>query len=546
MYTSKRSAPRSGGRSFSKSNASSASDKSVGTQRRSRSGGPSRSSGSRNSSGSSRPSSSTESFPRRSFSSSSPSRSSTGSREGSSFSSSHRPSSGGSSFGRNSNSSSRPFSRSSGVRGRGGSRRNGGGGKRGERIDISKFINKSENIELTPEYVPTHKFADFVIENVLKDSIIKKGFVNPTIIQDQAIPPALKGSDVVGIADTGSGKTAAFLIPTINKMLKDRKQQAIILAPTRELAIQIENELRKFVEGLGITSVTCVGGMPIGRQISQLYKFQNFIIGTPGRLKDLIDRKKINLSTFNTIVLDEADRMLDMGFIDDMRFLMGMMPAERQTLFFSATLSSDIERLIGEFLNKPITISVKSRDTSKNVDQDIVRVPRGKNKIEVLHELLIKPDFEKVIIFGKTKHGVEQLAKDLITRGFKAESIHGDKNHGRRQFALRTFTEGRSQVLVATDVAARGLDISGVSHVINYEIPQTYTDYIHRIGRTGRGNKKGFALTFVDEGIAEKSDRGRTPRTTGGHSSGRNSSGGGYSRPAFRGSKSRGNSQRGR
>jgi superfamily II DNA/RNA helicase len=263
-------------------------------------------------------------------------------------------------------------------------------------------------------------------------------------------------------------------------------------------------------------------------------------------LKDLIDRKKINLSTFNTIVLDEADRMLDMGFIDDMRFLMGMMPAERQTLFFSATLSSDIERLIGEFLNKPITISVKSRDTSKNVDQDIVRVPRGKNKIEVLHELLIKPDFEKVIIFGKTKHGVEQLAKDLITRGFKAESIHGDKNHGRRQFALRTFTEGRSQVLVATDVAARGLDISGVSHVINYEIPQTYTDYIHRIGRTGRGNKKGFALTFVDEGIAEKSDKGRTPRTTGGHSSGRNSSGGGYSRPAFRGSKNRGTSQRGR
>jgi superfamily II DNA/RNA helicase len=269
------------------------------------------------------------------------------------------------------------------------------------------------------------------------------------------------------------------------------------MAPTRELAIQIENELKGFVTGMKIFSVCCVGGAPIGRQISQLRYMNNFVIGTPGRLKDLIERKCLSLSGFKSVVLDEADRMLDMGFINDMRFMMAMMPIPRHTLFFSATLSKDIEKLISDFLKEPVMISVKTQDTSKNVEQDVVRIKPGEDKIEVLHDLLIQSEFKKVLIFGRTKHGVEKLSIALARKGFKVESIHGDKNHTRRQRALGFFKQGSVQVLVATDVAARGLDIAGVSHVINFDIPDSYDDYVHRIGRTGRAGQKGKALTFV-------------------------------------------------
>ena len=302
----------------------------------------------------------------------------------------------------------------------------------------------------------------------------------------------------MGIANTGTGKTGAFLIPLINKVRLDRKQQVLIIAPTRELAIQIDSELKGFTAGMKIYSVCVVGGMSIGRQISELRYQYNFIIGTPGRLKDLINRKMIFLSEFNTVVLDEADRMLDMGFIDEMRFVMAGMPKERQTLFFSATLSPTIEKLIGEFLRIPIRVSVKKGDTAKNVDQDVVRIQKGENKFSVLYDLLTKKEFCKVLVFGRTKSGVEKLSGMLVGKGIKAESIHGNKNHFQRQRALGKFKENRAQVLVATDVAARGLDIADISHVINYDIPQTYDDYVHRIGRTGRGDKQGKALTFIE------------------------------------------------
>jgi superfamily II DNA/RNA helicase len=237
--------------------------------------------------------------------------------------------------------------------------------------------------------------------------------------------------------------------------------------------------------------------MPIFRQMNDLRRSYNFVIGTPGRIKDLIERGCLKPNRFQTVVLDEADRMLDMGFINDMRFLMSAMPKTRQTLFFSATLSPDIKRIIGEFLNDPINISVKTGDTADNVDQDVVYVKNGP-KIDLLHNLLIKPEFNKVLIFGRTKHGVERLSTLLSGRGFKSESIHGNKNHSQRQRALSQFKENRSQILVATDVAARGLDIPNVSHVINYELPATYEDYIHRIGRTGRAGKTGKALTFIE------------------------------------------------
>lgn len=371
-------------------------------------------------------------------------------------------------------------------------------GPQGENISHARFINKATITEEVEHFVPDHKFADFQIDDILKAGIIGKGYTLPTPIQDRSIPHILKGQDIVGIANTGTGKTAAFLIPLIDKVLKNRKNKILIVVPTRELAIQIQNELIGFTKGMKIFSVCCVGGAYIGKQLSELRYVNEFIIGTPGRLKDLIERKAIVLNQFSTIVLDEADRMLDMGFVNDMRYLMAGMPKPRHTLFFSATLSSEIEKLIGEFLHEPVRISVKTRDTSKNIEQDIVRVARGLNKFDVLGELLSKEDFSKVIIFGRTKHGVEKLSKALIEKGFKAESIHGDKNHSQRQRALKGFKENQVKILVATDVAARGLDIPDVSHVINFDIPATYDDYVHRIGRTGRANKKGKALTFVD------------------------------------------------
>jgi superfamily II DNA/RNA helicase len=383
---------------------------------------------------------------------------------------------------------------------RGGGNNRGGRG-RGQKIaefrDISKFINKAVITEEMPVFKPEHNFTDFLIDDKIKANIARKKFVSPSPIQDRAIPQILKGQDVVGIANTGTGKTAAFLIPLIDKVLKDRTQKIIIMVPTRELATQIDDEFRAFASMLTMFSVVCVGGSPLGKQLNALRRSNNFIIGTPGRLKDLVERKALDLSGFKTVVLDEADRMLDMGFIHDMRFMMSKMPAVRQTLFFSATMSREIETLIKDFLKNPVSISVKTGDTSKDVDQDVVRVA-GKNKVDVLHDLLAQADFSKVLIFGRTKHGVERLKDVLVQRGFKSESIHGNKNQNQRQRALDSFKRNSLQVLVATDVAARGIDVSDVTHVINYDLPATYEDYIHRIGRTGRGGKKGKAITFIE------------------------------------------------
>jgi len=377
---------------------------------------------------------------------------------------------------------------------------NRGGGRRGpadQKIDPARFVSKAVITETAEKFVPEHAFNDFLIDARIKANIAKHGFTAPTPIQDKAIPHVLKGQDVVGIANTGTGKTAAFLIPLINKILLAPREKVIVMVPTRELAIQIEAELRLFTPMLRIFGVCCVGGAPISRQISQLKLTHSFVIGTPGRIKDLIERKFIRLEEFRTVVLDEADRMLDMGFINDMRAIMSKMAKDRQTLFFSATLSPEIAALIKEFLKEPVSISVKTRDTAKNVDQDVVRVGHGSDKVQILREMLSKAEFSKVLVFGRTKHGVEKLSKLLTQAGVKTESIHGNKNHGQRQRALGAFKDNKVQVLVATDVAARGLDIPDVSHVINFDLPATYDDYVHRIGRTGRAGKTGKALTFI-------------------------------------------------
>ncbi|MFA6428786.1 MAG: DEAD/DEAH box helicase [Candidatus Buchananbacteria bacterium] len=368
---------------------------------------------------------------------------------------------------------------------------------RDQRINPALFVSKAEPNLKTKPYVSKNAFADFAIAEQLKNNIITKGYLTPTPIQDEAIPAVLDGLDVVGIANTGTGKTAAFLVPLINKVILNGQENILIVVPTRELATQINEELIDFRGRLRIFSVCCVGGTSIGRQISELHRAHNFVIGTPGRLKDLIERGVLKPARFSTIVLDEADRMLDMGFVADMRFIMNLMPTNRQTLFFSATVNKEIDRLIQEFLTDPVTISVKTGNTPKNVEQDVIKIRHEQEKLTILHEILAKPEFSKVLIFGRTKFGVEKLSNILLRSGFKADAIHGNKNQNKRQLALNLFKANKTTILVATDVAARGLDIPNVTHVINYDLPATYDDYVHRIGRTGRGDQLGKALTFI-------------------------------------------------
>ena len=386
-----------------------------------------------------------------------------------------------------------------GGRGQGG-RSGGNKGKRfqGAKIDVSRFINKAKELEKPVAYVPKHAFTEFGFSSEVQKNVVGHGYVTPTPIQDQAIPHVMAGTDVIGIANTGTGKTAAFLLPLIEKILKARNEKIIVIVPTRELALQIDMELRGFVRGMGIPSITCIGGSNIREQMRGLRNKYNFVIGTPGRLKDLMERKNLDMTQFGTVVLDEADRMLDMGFINDIKFLLKEMPRTRHSLFFSATFSPDIEKLVGGFLKTPVKISVRVGDTAASVDQDIVRVSDKAKKIEVLHNMLTQKDFEKVLIFGQTKWGVEKLSRELEKRGFKSASIHGNKTQGQRKTALELFKGNRVQILVATDVASRGLDINDVSHVINYDLPATYEDYTHRVGRTGRAGKKGKAITFVE------------------------------------------------
>jgi superfamily II DNA/RNA helicase len=363
-------------------------------------------------------------------------------------------------------------------------------------IDINRFVKKAELIE-EEAYIPKNTFQTFTVNETLHNNLKDLGFVNPTPIQDESIPAGLEGKDVLGIANTGTGKTAAFLIPMINKMVTEKKK-GLVLAPTRELAIQIEKDFRNFTHGMRLWTLLITGGANMGRQIRGARMHYDIIIGTPGRVTDLMQKGLLNLENVDMVVLDEADRMLDMGFREDITKILNQTRNDRQTFFFSATMSSDIDVLIHKYLNNPIRISVKTQETSHNVDQDIVKIYRGDNKIEKLHDILIKPDFTKTIIFCKTKKGTEELADELLNRGFKATPIHGDMSQYERNVSIRKFKENLSDILIATDVAARGLDIKEVSHVINFNTPENYDDYVHRIGRTGRAGKKGFALTFVE------------------------------------------------
>lgn len=350
----------------------------------------------------------------------------------------------------------------------------------------------------TVSYKPLHRFEDFPVSRELQNNIRARKYPEPTPIQDQAIPAILAGRDLVGIANTGTGKTAAFLIPLIDKVLRARAEKVFIVTPTRELALQIKSELDSFARGLGINGVLCIGGTSTFRQRNEFRRQYNFVIGTPGRIKDMIQSHILNLSQFKTVVLDEADRMVDIGFIEDIKYFLSFFPKERQSLFFSATIPDKVRQILAAFVHDPITISVKHQETAENIGQEIVEVHDRSRKIDLLHDLLIKGGFDKVLVFGRTKHGVQRLADELVKRGFKAGAIHGNKRQSQRQQVLLQFNRGEINILLATDVASRGLDLPDVSHVINYDLPATYDDYIHRIGRTGRANKNGIAITFIE------------------------------------------------
>lgn len=367
----------------------------------------------------------------------------------------------------------------------------------GSKVSPTRYVNKATQVESIPEYSASHQFADFDIAPELKANIIARGYSTPTPIQDQTIPHILNGRNVVGIANTGTGKTAAFLLPLIDKVLRFRQEKILVIAPTRELAKQIDDELRLFTRGLHIQSALVTGGSNMNNQIWKLRQHPNFVISTPGRLKDFVKQKMVNLGSFKTIVLDEVDRMLDIGFIADVRYLLSLLPPQRQSLFFSATVSGNVATIIQTFVTDPVTVSVKVHETVEGIDQDIIRVNSKEEKFQTLQALLKKEEFSKVLIFGRTKWNVEKLARALAQNGFSVGSIHGNKSQNQRLRVLADFKENRLQILVATDVASRGLDINNVSHVINFDEPQSYDDYIHRIGRTGRANKSGIALTFV-------------------------------------------------
>lgn len=369
----------------------------------------------------------------------------------------------------------------------------------GSNLNINQLISKAKSESESPvaEHVIKHQFRDFALDPRVIHNIEKKGYKTPTPIQDQTIPTLLQGRDVIGLANTGTGKTAAFLLPLINKLLADRNQKVLILAPTRELAVQIHDELREFAQGLNLWGLLCIGGMDIRQQARRIKTPFNFLIGTPGRIIDLNERKLLHLDRFQNVVLDEADRMVDMGFIHDIRHIFSRLPKQRQNICFSATMKKDVEALIHDFLTNPVTVSVVQRQTAANVEQEVIRVPSAGQKMEVLVGLLKKPEFKRVLVFGRTKHGVEKISKTLHAVGFPVDSIHGDKSQSYRLRALRSFKDGKVKILVATDVAARGLDIDNVSHVINYDLPANYEDYVHRIGRTGRAAQKGNAISLV-------------------------------------------------
>ncbi|WP_125579495.1 DEAD/DEAH box helicase [Lacticaseibacillus suibinensis] len=342
------------------------------------------------------------------------------------------------------------------------------------------------------------KFKELGLDHDLLKAISRSGFEEATPIQEQTIPLVLQGKDVIGQAQTGTGKTAAFGLPILQAMdLSDRFVQALVISPTRELAVQTQEELYRLGSDKHIKVQAVYGGADIRRQIRGLADHPQIVVGTPGRLLDHINRHTLKLANLKTLVLDEADEMLDMGFIEDIEKIVEQAPEGRQTLLFSATMPQQIMKLANKFMHEPVTVKIKSKElTADTVEQYYVRA-KDYEKFDIMTRLFDVQSPELTLIFGRTKRRVDELTRGLKARGYRAEGIHGDLTQQKRMSVLRQFKAGELDFLVATDVAARGLDISGVTHVYNYDIPQDPDSYVHRIGRTGRAGKKGVSVTLV-------------------------------------------------
>ena len=343
-----------------------------------------------------------------------------------------------------------------------------------------------------------------VIEPVLK-AISEAGYEKPTEIQENSIPVVLKGRDILGCAQTGTGKTAAFAIPIIQNIVtakgnsKERSIKALIVAPTRELAIQIEENFTIYAKYLDIKNTVIFGVVNQTSQVRKINAGVDVLVATPGRLLDLVNQRHIDLSNVKYFVLDEADRMLDMGMIHDVKKIISKLPKERQNLLFSATMPKEVTKLVNSILKNPVKVEVQPvSSTAEIISQGVYFVPK-KNKKSLLIHLLKDESIKSVIVFSRTKHGANKIAKDLEKAGIQSAAIHGNKSQNQRQLALNNFKEGNIRVLVATDIAARGIDIDELSHVINYDLPDVAETYVHRIGRTGRAGASGVAITFCDE-----------------------------------------------
>lgn len=341
------------------------------------------------------------------------------------------------------------------------------------------------------------KFNDLGLHNTLIRKCESLNFTDPTPIQKQAIPVILKGADLIGCAETGTGKTAAFLLPAIQKLTLQGKPgiRVLVIAPTRELVSQIEEAYKQFASKK-LSCVSLIGGASVKQQCAALRRGVNVIIATPGRLLDHVARGTVNLSKIEILVLDEADRMLDMGFLPAIRKILAKVPEARQTLLFSATMSSSVKELARSIMNKPEIVEVSRKNlTAKTIEQVAYPVATA-SKTALLLNLLEKNNYERVIVFTRTKRGAERLAHILSARELKANRIHADRSQSQRETALRDFRQGKTQVLVATDIASRGIDVDSISHVINYDVPEAPEDYVHRVGRTGRAGNQGKAITL--------------------------------------------------
>ena len=367
-------------------------------------------------------------------------------------------------------------------------------------IDIDQLTQKATQQPVSVAYQPKRTFGEMPLDQRLLSAIAKKGFSKPTEIQDKTLESLLQGRDLMGVAQTGTGKTGAFLIPLINRLLSGKEHfRILILAPTRELAVQIDEEFKSLTAGMKLFSNCFIGGTNVNRDMQKLRRASHVVIGTPGRLLDLYERKSLRFSEFDVLILDEFDRMLDMGFNKDVHRITAAMQKRSQTLLFSATVDRKQQVFIDKLLHKPIEVKVSNGEaTGKHIDQEIIKVMEGQDKFVMLTDLLKQPEFNKVLVFAETKRWVSRVHKKLKQSGFSSDEIHGNKSQNYRQSALKKFSSGRIQILVATDVAARGLDVSDVSHVINYQLPASIDSYIHRIGRTGRAGKTGKAFTFIN------------------------------------------------